>query len=300
VWSFTAIDRALQADSDRSRVDVAPHIGGLDEPGETIEEYMSARPTEMTPLHAIPGSAAFGTLVHSVLEDVDFDSASVTADLLDLCRERLRYQPIECDPEILAEGLSTMLLAPLGGPLGETSLSTIFRVDRLDELEFLLPLPSMSAATIAEVVVAYSPRDDPFRSWFHQVANGQITVPIAGMLTGSIDLVARVNGSYFIADYKTNRLSDDAAFTTAELIDEMNHHGYPLQALLYLVAFRRYLRRREPRVNPDDVVVGAAYLFVRGMDPTRPASDTRGVIWWQPSGELLGAVDQLFTLEELT
>ena len=37
VWSFTAIDRALQADSDRSRldVDVAPHIGGLDEPGET-------------------------------------------------------------------------------------------------------------------------------------------------------------------------------------------------------------------------------------------------------------------------
>ena len=27
----------------------------------------------MTPLHAIPGSAAFGTLVHSVLEDVEFD-----------------------------------------------------------------------------------------------------------------------------------------------------------------------------------------------------------------------------------
>ena len=55
------------------------------------------------------------------------------------------------------------------------------------------------------------------------------------MLTGSIDLVARVDGSYFIVDYKTNRLSDDAAFTTAELVDEMNHHGYPLQALLYLV-----------------------------------------------------------------
>ena len=120
------------------------------------------------------------------------------------------------------------------------------------------------------------------------------------MLTGSIDLVARVDGSYFIADYKTNRLSDDAAFTTAELVDEMNHHGYPLQALLYLVAFRRYLRRRKPQVNPDDVVVGAAYLFVRGMDPTRPASDARGVIWWQPSGELTDTVDQLFAGEELT
>jgi len=302
VWSFTAIDRALQADSDRSRidVDVAPHIGGLDEPGETTEEHSAVGPTEMTPLHAIPGSAAFGTLVHSVLEDVEFDAASVTADLLDLCRERLRYQPIECDPEILAEGLSTMLSAPLGGPLGETSLSTISRANRLDELEFLLPLPSTSAATIADVVVAHSPHDDPFRPWFHQVANGQIAVPIAGMLTGSIDLVARVDGSYFIADYKTNRLSDDAAFTTAELVDEMNHHGYPLQALLYLVAFRRYLRRRKPQVNPDDVVVGAAYLFVRGMDPTRPASDTRGVIWWQPSGELIDAVDQLLAGEEST
>ena len=193
-----------------------------------------------------------------------------------------------------------MLSAPLGGPLGETSLSTISRADRLDELEFLLPLPSTSAATIADVVVAHSPHDDPFRPWFHQVANGQITVPIAGMLTGSIDLVARVDGSYFIADYKTNRLSDDAAFTTAELVDEMNHHGYPLQALLYLVAFRRYLRRRKPQVNPDDVVVGAAYLFVRGMDPTRSATDTRGVIWWQPSGELIDAVDQLFAGEEST
>ena len=89
-------------------------------------------------------------------------------------------------------------------------------------------------------------------------------------------------------------------YSPAELVDEMNHHGYPLQALLYLVAFRRYLRRREPRVNPDDVVAGAAYLFVRGMDPTRPASDTRGVIWWQPSGELIDAVDRLFAVEGST
>ena len=191
-----------------------------------------------------------------------------------------------------------MLKAPLGGPLGDVHLASISRNNRLDELDFLLPLASTSAETVAGVVASRLPADDPFRQWFQQVADGRVTVPITGMLTGSIDLVARVDGSYFIADYKTNRIGNDARFTTAEMAAEMIRHGYPLQALLYLVAFRRFLRRRQSALNPDDVLLGAAYLFVRGMVPSQPSGDTRGVMWWQPAGDLLDAVDELFARGE--
>jgi exodeoxyribonuclease V beta subunit len=296
VWSFTSIERALQADADRSlsRHDATPVIGGLDEPGATDEEASLSVPSDAMSLQSIPGSAAFGTLVHSLLEHLDFTSPSAENDLSNLCLELMQYQPIDCDPVVLAQGLSEMLTAPLGGPLGEANLASISRNDRLDELDFLLPLTSTSAELVAEVVVTGLPADDPFRSWFQQVADGRVSVPMTGMLTGSIDLVARVNGSYFIADYKTNRIGNDARFTTGEMTNEMNHHGYPLQALLYLVAVRRFLRHRQPTTHPDDVLLGAAYLFVRGMDPSRPSDDARGVMWWQPPGDLLDAVDKLF------
>ncbi len=47
----------------------------------------------------------------------------------------------------------------------------------------------------------------------------------------------------------------------------MAHHGYPLQATLYLVALHRYLRWRLRGYDPDVHLDGAAYLFLRGMDP---------------------------------
>lgn len=295
VWSFTSIERALQVDTERSLSshDLAPVIGGLDEPGAADPEVSPSEPSETGPLQAIPGSAAFGTLVHSVLERLDFTSPSVDDDLRELCLEQMQYQPIDCDPGVLAHGLAAMLEAPLGGPLGDVHLASISRSNRLDELDFLLPLSNTSAEAVAELVASKLPADDPFRPWFQQVAEGRVSVPMIGMLTGSIDLVARVDSSYFIADYKTNRIGNDARFTTDEMTDEMNHHGYPLQALLYLVAFRRFLRRRNPTVDPDDVVLGAAYLFVRGMVPSQPLSDIRGVMWWQPEGDLLDAVDDL-------
>ncbi|MGB1503753.1 MAG: PD-(D/E)XK nuclease family protein, partial [Ilumatobacteraceae bacterium] len=302
VWSFTSIERALQADAERSlsKDDATPVIGGLDEPGATNEEESLVELNQMTTLQAIPGSAAFGTLVHSLLEHLDFTSPSVEDDLSELCHEHMQYQPIDCDPGVLAQGLSAMLKAPLGGPLGDVNLASISRNNRLDELDFLLPLSSTSAETVAGVVASQLPADDLFWPWFQQVADGRVTVPITGMLTGSIDLVARVNGSYFIADYKTNRIGNDARFTRDEMTNEMNHHGYPLQALLYLVAFRRFLRRRHPGINPDDVLHGAAYLFVRGMVPSQPSDDIRGVMWWQPTADVLDAVDELFGQGELS
>ena len=71
---------------------------------------------------------------------------------------------------------------------------------------------------------------------------------------------------------------------------------YPLQALLYAVALRRYLRWRRPGVAFDDQWAGVGYLFVRGMaGPATPFSDgmPSGVFGWRPSAELVEHADEI-------
>jgi DNA-binding NarL/FixJ family response regulator len=117
---------------------------------------------------------------------------------------------------------------------------------------------------------------------------------------GSIDLIGRTPTGlpgahrYWLADYKSNQLGAGCEYRQADLAEAMVHHEYALQATLYLVALHRYLRWRVPGYQIRDHLGGAAYLFVRGMDPTRPAAATRGVFWWQPAAAAIEALDHLF------
>ena len=117
------------------------------------------------------------------------------------------------------------------------------------------------------------PADDDLRPWFAEAASGAQRVDVAGLLTGSVDLVARTtDGRYWLADYKTNLISD-GDYGRRSLTEAMAHHGYPLQATLYLVALHRFLRwRMGAAYDPDRHLDGAAYLFLRGMDPAAPPS----------------------------
>ena len=65
---------------------------------------------------------------------------------------------------------------------------------------------------------------------------------------------------------------------------------YTLQALLYAVAVRRYLRWRVPGWTYD-AFGGIRYLFVRGMNPGWGSA--RGVYAWLPPLALVEAVDAL-------
>jgi exodeoxyribonuclease V beta subunit len=119
---------------------------------------------------------------------------------------------------------------------------------------------------------------------------------VRGFLTGSIDLVIRLDGPRFaIADYKTNWLGPaDEPLTLAHygpdaVAAEMSRAHYCLQALLYTAALHRYLRWRLPGYDPDRHLAGVLYLFVRGMagDPER------GVFAWRPPGELVVALSDV-------
>jgi exodeoxyribonuclease V beta subunit len=294
----------------------------------------------------------YGTFVHEVFEGLDLATACGKdgSALRDLVQRSAERNGLAADPRIaeeLVEKLPTLLATPLdtqdgaladpvrGLPAGFT-LAHIEARDRLDELEFNLRLgagarfartkPVVIDPTRVQTALASAldetrlapPEIQPVREWLaHHLDRARhedapLFEQIAGILTGSIDLVFRAHPDaaqraagatdprWFLADYKTNAIetSTPGHFTGPWLAWKMATTGYPLQALLYTVALHRHLRlRMGDRYDYDRHMGGYLYLFVRGMagaDTPRCAETGRclGVFahrWSQQTIELMDA-----------
>jgi exodeoxyribonuclease V beta subunit len=123
-------------------------------------------------------------------------------------------------------------------------------------------------------------------------------------LTGSIDLVFRFAGHRLaIVDYKTNRLAPPEVelsawdYRSEAMEAEMHHAHYPLQAMLYTVAFHRYMRWRDPAYDAERDFAGVLYLFIRGMSSAsfpQDGSTPCGVWSWRPPQALIDGLSDLF------
>lgn len=265
----------------------------------------------VSPMHALPGGAAFGTLVHAVLEDLDPTATDLGAELAARCAVQLaRFGPADLGADGLAAGLGPALATPLGPLLDERRLLDVGPSDRLVELEFELPLAGGDRPVAASRLSALSgvlrdhlPADDPLAAYADQLADPVLgDAVLEGYLTGSIDAVLRVDGRYVVVDYKTNRLGTPGEPLTAwdyrggALAAAMRQAHYPLQALLYEVALHRYLRWRLPDYDPARHLGGALYLFLRGMcGPGVRFADgsVPGVFAWHPAAEVVVAASDV-------
>jgi len=260
-------------------------------------------------LGAMPVGVAFGTFVHTVLEATDFAAADLAAELADRVASAQLRRPLELgEPALIVEGLRAAIETPLGPLLGGRRLRDISRRDRLDELTFELPLvggdePSgrLTVRAIADMLRRHLPPEDPMAAYAARLEDPSLRAQVRGFLTGSIDLVIRVDGPRFaIADYKTNWLgpADEplllAHYRADAVAEEMSRAHYGLQALLYTVALHRYLRWRVDEYAPERHLAGVFYLFVRGMagDPGH------GVFAWRPPGRLVTALSGVLSGEE--
>lgn len=266
---------------------------------------------EPLPLGAIAGGAGFGTLVHSVFEQVDFTVDDLRGELARAIDREIVVNPWEVDRGELVEGLVAVIETPVGPLFAGGSMRSLARTDRLDELAFELTLARGGAATtmraIGEVLVAGLDVDDPMSGWADALRDGVFEVDLAGHLTGSIDLLARIRrdgspDSFVICDYKTNRLGPTSRPATASdyapacVTAEMERHHYALQALLYSVATHRYLRWRVTDYDPAVHLGGVGYLFVRGMaGPSTVVHDgvPTGVFEWHPPASVIESVSDL-------
>jgi len=295
------------------------HVGSEPEADTLVDEFAGRR----TPGGALreagaklltadlPAGTQIGTLVHRVLERSDFAAEDLVGELRAAIEAELAWSPVDLgDPERWVEGLAAMIATPLGPLASDVALRSIGRADRLDELDFELPLvggdaPSgaLRVADLAAVLAEHVGPGDPLAGYADALGDPALDRTLRGYLTGSLDLVLRLPGERFaVADYKTNRLGPTSGATAwdyrrSALDVEMHHAHYPLQALLYSVALHRYLRWRLPAYDPAVQFAGVLYLFTRGMSsPAFPCYEGEpcGAWSWRPTVALLEALSDLF------
>ncbi len=281
------------------------HDSAPDEPEvEWMEDHLEANATLASPMNGLPGGTRFGTLVHEILEAVDWTRPGHLDEIV-----AARAAIFGLDSTLTAQLTAAMhgvLTTPLGG-LDESSLSDIPISSRLPELDFDLPLGGVSRATVADLaaaMAAHLPHTDPLVNYPQRLAATEAAATtLAGFLTGSIDAVFQVQRGFIVVDYKTNRLPTGpdqelsvGHYTPAAMAEAMMQAHYPLQALLYCAALHRYLGWRLPSYDPLRHLGGVGYLFVRGMaGPETPVigGGRCGVFEWYPPAELIVEVSSI-------
>jgi exodeoxyribonuclease V beta subunit len=264
------------------------------------------------PLARVPGGTYFGRVMHKVYEVVDTskDLREEVTRAIDIHASSALLRPFR---DQLIEGVIASYRTPLGMPFNGMALADIAPIDRLSELEFEMSLANLSkgvlASDIGKALKVSLETDDLLYAYADSLSDSSFDIPLAGLLNGSIDAMIRVHAEdgsprLFITDYKTNRLDGDEdvslieAYAPERLVAAMEHHHYPLQALLYGTAIYRMLRWRQPALNADEVIAGVAYFFVRGMvgvESPKDADDMPyGVFQWKAPVGLWEKLSNLF------
>jgi exodeoxyribonuclease V beta subunit len=308
-WRRTSYS-ALIREADDAGVGSEPETTGRDDEvaGLVVSSAPSSGADLASPMADLSAGAAFGSLVHAVLQTADPAAPDLAGELeAQVCRHSA-WWAVDVAAAELASALVPMHDTPLGPLAPGVTLRQIRLRDRLPELDFEIPLaggdlrgsaPRVSLSDVGELLQSHLAGDDPLASYAHRLMSpGLGDQSLRGYLSGSIDVVLRLAGErYLVVDYKTNYLGDTAAdYSFSRLREAMLHADYPLQALLYVIVLHRFLRWRQPGYDPARHLGGVLYLFVRGMcGADTPVFDGHpaGVFSWQPPAELVVALSDL-------
>ncbi len=248
----------------------------------------------------MPSGVHVGTFVHRVFEATDFATTDLEAELGRRIDEVQARRAVEVgERAVVLDGLGAVIETPLGPLLGGARLRDVARADRLDELDFELPLAGgdVPSGRVDLSAIGAVLRDDPdLAGYAERLEDPALRSRFRGYLTGSVDLVVRRGDRYAVVDYKTNWLGapgEDLSawhYRPGVLAEEMRRSHYVLQALLYTVVLHRFLRWRLPGYDPERNLAGVLYLFLRGMvGPDTPVVGDApcGVFAWRPAAALV-------------
>ena len=260
---------------------------------------------QLSPMADLPGGVSFGSLVHSIFEYANLADEDLT-DVISRTMDATGFTGFTAQD--LHSALLPGLLTPLGPLADNVCLAEIPARDQMAEMGFELPLShtdhGATLDSISALLARYIPSDHPLGAYPQHLASDLDPRALRGYLTGSIDVVLRVNGRYLIVDYKTNRLAPMDVrltlghYTSAPMAKAMIDSHYVLQALLYNVALHRFLRFRLQGYDPKLHLGGMVYLFVRGMaGPDTPVRDGTpcGVFGWNPPSQLIEELSDLLS-----
>ena len=261
--------------------------GVLANPGfddEVVTEAAIPLPEEapQPSIFSFPKGARPGTLLHSLFETIDFQSAEGE----ELCAHIATLLTQEGFDEswapVLQQQVEAVLDTQLDTAFGEPVRLRDLSAERKQvELEFFLPMERVTAKDLT----ALCQRLDPLSAGNKPLSFSTVQ----GMLKGFIDLVFEWQGRWYLLDYKSNHLGmSPADYGRPALERAMQEHRYDLQYQLYSLALHRLLALRLPGYDFDQHFGGVYYLFLRGMPQG-------GVFHTRPSRELVLGLDELFS-----
>lgn len=226
----------------------------------------------------LPRGKQVGTALHRHFENCYFSDLANTEEI-DKLRQSLQLDKTFTEP--LQNWLQQISHTPLSNEIG-IALADLANKDCIKEMPFYLAIREhfdVEAFNRALKTNHHLP-SEPLQ--FEQ---------IQGMVRGSIDLVFRHNGKYYLVDYKSNFLGSSLAdYNQEALKKEMLHSHYDWQYLIYTLALHRYLQSVVPHYDYERDFGGVFYLFLRGMNG-EPQS---GVFYDRPSVELITELDEVF------
>ncbi|MFQ2386294.1 exodeoxyribonuclease V subunit beta [Aeromonas dhakensis] len=258
---------------------------GFDDEVVTEAAALAAEEPVQAPQPSIftfPKGARPGTLLHSLFETIDFESAAGESLAQHIATLLAQDGFDESWAQVLQQQVEAVLDTPLETGFGEPLRLRDLAPERKQvELEFFLPMGRVTAPALTALCQQHDP-----------LSRGNKPLSFAtvqGMLKGFIDLVFEWQGRWYLLDYKSNHLGmSPVDYSRPALEQAMVEHRYDLQYQLYSLALHRLLALRLPGYDFEQHFGGVFYLFLRGMPQG-------GIFHTRPSRELVQGLDRLFS-----
>jgi exodeoxyribonuclease V beta subunit len=217
---------------------------------------------------AFPRGAGAGTLLHDILEHLDFQDGQ-GAMTKKLVAAKLKEHGFDARWEAtVLDMISKLLRIPLDGYPSPFTLSQVPGDERVSEMEFYFPLKATTSDTLKSIFAGAGRAGTSFPDHIGRLS----FQPARGFMKGYIDLFFRHDGRFYLIDWKSNFLGNHREdYGQEALTGVMEDDYYVLQYHLYTLALHLYLKGRVSDYDYDRHFGGVFYIFLRGLDPARGA-----------------------------
>lgn len=262
---------------------------------------LNAAGTPAGGVFALPKGMQIGNVLHELLEHLDFTvAASDGAFEAALPIERVeaalarhgitRAADARWSVDDVRHAVREACRTPIPGSgfrCADVPLSQSLR-----EWKFMMPVGTCDLRLVADALTAHG---SPHAVQYADRLRRMNVERFRGYLDGVVDLAFEHQGRWWIVDWKSNHLGDQASdYHYDALSQAMQLSDYTLQYHLYVVALHRHLRARLPHYDPAVHWGGVGYAFLRGLT----ADGTTGWFRDTPSPALIEALDAALTSEE--
>ena len=236
---------------------------------------------EPSPMSVFPKGSDSGTVLHAIFEKIDFQAGDNSEIIREILKREMNFEEHGLEDAVIAvsECVRNVLTCPM---LDGRALKDVKKEDRSAETEFHLKIKeNVGKGQLSEIT----------KENFCCDCFDEESVP-KGFMHGYIDLALKIDGKYYIIDWKSNYMGDFTEDYSEEKIREnMKKHCYFLQYMIYLAAFDRYVSSVDPDYSYSENFGGIRYVFLRGV---RAGSVNCGIFSDRPDESLLRRFQQLF------